>query len=139
MFVCFQCESRGELLASLSYQPVSHRLSVVVLKARHLPKMDITGLSASEFPQLEQEERIVGVCLVMKYLQGFFGLLHEYINDQLFFCLCVLQFDLHRPECEFVSQAGKTQTEAFVRHTAGVSVHIYRVSKKVVKNENKCV
>ncbi|MEQ2218403.1 hypothetical protein XENOCAPTIV_002685, partial [Xenoophorus captivus] len=40
------CESRGELLASLSYQPVSHRLSVVVLKARHLPKMDMTGLSA---------------------------------------------------------------------------------------------
>lgn len=45
----FQCESRGELLASLSYQPVSHRLSVVVLKARHLPKMDMTGLSASEW------------------------------------------------------------------------------------------
>ncbi|KAL3064984.1 hypothetical protein OYC64_001093 [Pagothenia borchgrevinki] len=44
-----QCESRGELLASLSYQPVSHRLSVVVLKARHLPKMDITGLSANPY------------------------------------------------------------------------------------------
>ncbi|KAF3839058.1 hypothetical protein F7725_017775 [Dissostichus mawsoni] len=43
------CESRGELLASLSYQPVSHRLSVVVLKARHLPKMDITGLSANPY------------------------------------------------------------------------------------------
>lgn len=43
-----QCDSRGELLVSLSYQPVSHRLSVVVLKARHLPKMDMTGLSASE-------------------------------------------------------------------------------------------
>ncbi|MEQ2175756.1 hypothetical protein GOODEAATRI_020986, partial [Goodea atripinnis] len=49
VFLCFQCESRGELLASLSYQPVSHRLSVVVLKARHLPKMDMTGLSASEY------------------------------------------------------------------------------------------
>ncbi|XP_053183090.1 synaptotagmin-11-like [Scomber japonicus] len=44
-----QCETRGELLASLSYQPVSHRLSVVVLKARHLPKMDITGLSANPY------------------------------------------------------------------------------------------
>ncbi|XP_069581775.1 synaptotagmin-11b [Brachyistius frenatus] len=44
-----QCDSRGELLASLSYQPVSHRLSVVVLKARHLPKMDITGLSANPY------------------------------------------------------------------------------------------
>ncbi|XP_059909189.1 LOW QUALITY PROTEIN: synaptotagmin-11-like [Gadus macrocephalus] len=43
------CESRGELLVSLSYQPVSHRLSVVVLKARHLPKMDITGLSANPY------------------------------------------------------------------------------------------
>uniref|UniRef100_A0A8D3CY16 Synaptotagmin XIb n=1 Tax=Scophthalmus maximus TaxID=52904 RepID=A0A8D3CY16_SCOMX len=40
---------RGELLASLSYQPVSHRLSVVVLKARHLPKMDMTGLSANPY------------------------------------------------------------------------------------------
>lgn len=49
--VVLQCDSRGELLASLSYQPVSHRLSVVVLKARHLPKMDMTGLSASkDFP-----------------------------------------------------------------------------------------
>nr|XP_061789810.1 synaptotagmin-11-like [Nerophis lumbriciformis] len=44
-----QCESRGELLASLSYQPVSHRLSVVVLKARHLPKMDVAGLSANPY------------------------------------------------------------------------------------------
>ncbi|KAM8826394.1 synaptotagmin-11b [Synchiropus picturatus] len=47
-----QCESRGELLASLSYQPVSHRLSVVVLKARHLPKMDITGLSANPYVKI---------------------------------------------------------------------------------------
>uniref|UniRef100_A0A1A8EL61 Synaptotagmin XI n=1 Tax=Nothobranchius korthausae TaxID=1143690 RepID=A0A1A8EL61_9TELE len=44
-----QCESRGELLVSLSYQPVSHRLSAVVLKARHLPKMDISGLSANPY------------------------------------------------------------------------------------------
>lgn len=44
-----QCESRGELLASLCYQPVSHRLSVVVLKARHLPKMDVSGLSANPY------------------------------------------------------------------------------------------
>uniref|UniRef100_A0A8C6WTX0 Synaptotagmin XIb n=1 Tax=Neogobius melanostomus TaxID=47308 RepID=A0A8C6WTX0_9GOBI len=35
-----QSDSCGELLASLCYQPVSHRLSVVVLKARHLPNMD---------------------------------------------------------------------------------------------------
>ncbi|XP_051922784.1 synaptotagmin-11a [Hippocampus zosterae] len=44
-----QCENRGELLTSLSYQPVSHRLSVVVHKARHLPKMDIAGLSANPY------------------------------------------------------------------------------------------
>ncbi|XP_067832117.1 synaptotagmin-11-like [Heptranchias perlo] len=40
-----KCVSRGELLVSLCYQPVTHRMTVVVLKARHLPKMDITGLS----------------------------------------------------------------------------------------------
>uniref|UniRef100_A0A8C2GJW5 Synaptotagmin XIb n=2 Tax=Cyprinus carpio TaxID=7962 RepID=A0A8C2GJW5_CYPCA len=47
-----QCVSRGELLVSLSYQPVSHRLSVVVLKAKHLPKLDITGLSGNPYVKL---------------------------------------------------------------------------------------
>lgn len=36
---------RGELLVSLCYQPAASRVTVVVLKARNLPKMDITGLS----------------------------------------------------------------------------------------------
>jgi len=36
---------RGELLVSLCYQPAAGRVTVVVLKARNLPKMDITGLS----------------------------------------------------------------------------------------------
>lgn len=36
---------RGEMLVSLCYQPAANRLTVVVLKARDLPKMDITGLS----------------------------------------------------------------------------------------------
>ncbi|NXK43614.1 SYT11 protein, partial [Piprites chloris] len=40
-----KCVSRGELQVSLSYQPVAQRMTVVVLKARHLPRMDITGLS----------------------------------------------------------------------------------------------
>ncbi|XP_051577952.1 synaptotagmin-11b [Myxocyprinus asiaticus] len=47
-----QCVSRGELLVSLSYQPVSHRLSVVVLKAKQLPKLDITGLSGNPYVKL---------------------------------------------------------------------------------------
>ncbi|ETE62342.1 Synaptotagmin-11, partial [Ophiophagus hannah] len=40
-----KCISRGELQVSLSYQPVTQRMTVMVLKARQLPKMDITGLS----------------------------------------------------------------------------------------------
>ncbi|XP_067111745.1 synaptotagmin-11-like [Osmerus mordax] len=44
-----QCLSRGELLVSLSYQPVTHRLNVVVLKAKHLPKMDVSGLSGNPY------------------------------------------------------------------------------------------
>ncbi|XP_030044050.1 synaptotagmin-11 isoform X2 [Microcaecilia unicolor] len=40
-----KCISRGELQVSLSYQPVAQRMTVVVLKAKHLPKIDITGLS----------------------------------------------------------------------------------------------
>lgn len=37
-------EGRGELLVSLCYQPAANRLTVVVLKARNLPKMDFAGL-----------------------------------------------------------------------------------------------
>ncbi|XP_044130335.1 synaptotagmin-11 isoform X2 [Bufo gargarizans] len=40
-----KCVSRGELQVSLSYQPVAQRMTVVVLKAKHLPRVDITGLS----------------------------------------------------------------------------------------------
>lgn len=40
-------QGRGEMLVSLCYQPAACRLTVVVLKARNLPQMDITGLSDS--------------------------------------------------------------------------------------------
>ncbi|XP_009879969.1 PREDICTED: synaptotagmin-4-like [Charadrius vociferus] len=36
---------RGELLISLCYQSMTNTLTVVVLKARHLPKSDVSGLS----------------------------------------------------------------------------------------------
>ncbi|XKL62603.1 hypothetical protein PGB90_002436 [Kerria lacca] len=38
-------EGRGEILVSLCWQPVANRLTVVILKARNLPKMDVTGLA----------------------------------------------------------------------------------------------
>ncbi|XP_059486705.1 synaptotagmin-11 [Neocloeon triangulifer] len=38
-------QGRGELLVSLCWQPAASRLTVVVLKARNLPKMDVTGLA----------------------------------------------------------------------------------------------
>ncbi|XP_070622296.1 synaptotagmin-11 isoform X1 [Erythrolamprus reginae] len=44
-----KCISRGELQVSLSYQPVTQRMTVMVLKARQLPKMDITGLSGRSY------------------------------------------------------------------------------------------
>ena len=34
-------------MVSLCYQPAANRITVVVLKARNLPKMDITGLSGN--------------------------------------------------------------------------------------------
>ncbi|XP_050548690.1 synaptotagmin-4 [Daktulosphaira vitifoliae] len=37
--------NRGELLVSLCWQPATRRVTVVVLKARNLPKMDLTGLA----------------------------------------------------------------------------------------------
>ncbi|CAI9602521.1 unnamed protein product [Staurois parvus] len=38
---------RGELLISLCYQSTTNTLTVVVLKARHLPKADTSGLSGT--------------------------------------------------------------------------------------------
>ncbi|XP_046400099.1 synaptotagmin-11 isoform X1 [Ischnura elegans] len=38
-------QGRGEILVSLCWQPAANRLTVVVLKARNLPKMDVTGLA----------------------------------------------------------------------------------------------
>lgn len=40
-----RAQGRGELLVSLCWQPAANRLTVVVLKARNLPKMDVTGLA----------------------------------------------------------------------------------------------
>ncbi|KAK1124428.1 Synaptotagmin-11 [Melipona quadrifasciata] len=40
-----QSQGRGELLVSLCWQPMNSRLTVVVLKAQNLPKMDVTGLA----------------------------------------------------------------------------------------------
>lgn len=40
-----QSQGRGELLVSLCWQPITNRLTVVVLKAQNLPKMDVTGLA----------------------------------------------------------------------------------------------
>lgn len=45
MTLQIQSQGRGELLVSLCWQPVTSRLTVVVLKARNLPKMDVTGLA----------------------------------------------------------------------------------------------
>uniref|UniRef100_A0A667XHP3 Synaptotagmin XIa n=1 Tax=Myripristis murdjan TaxID=586833 RepID=A0A667XHP3_9TELE len=44
-----QSVSRGELLVSLSYQPNSQRLSVLVMKAKHLPSLDITGMPGNPY------------------------------------------------------------------------------------------
>lgn len=36
---------RGEILISLCYQPTTNRVTVVLLKAKNLPKFDITGMA----------------------------------------------------------------------------------------------
>ncbi|XP_041053753.1 synaptotagmin-4 [Carcharodon carcharias] len=45
---CRKSVGRGELLVSLCYQSTTNTLTVVVLKARHLPKNDVSGLSAAD-------------------------------------------------------------------------------------------
>jgi len=38
-------QNRGDILVSLSYQPATNKITAVVLKAKGLPKFDITGLA----------------------------------------------------------------------------------------------
>lgn len=38
-------QGRGEILLSLCWQPAANRFTIVILKARNLPKMDVTGLA----------------------------------------------------------------------------------------------
>lgn len=45
VYLQIKSQGRGELLVSLCWQPAANRLTVVVLKARNLPKMDVTGLA----------------------------------------------------------------------------------------------
>ena len=51
-FLQLKSQGRGEILVSLCYQPAANRITVVVLKARNLPKMDITGLSGKEMANI---------------------------------------------------------------------------------------
>lgn len=44
-FKQIRAQGRGELLISLCWQPAASRLTVVLLKARNLPRMDVTGLA----------------------------------------------------------------------------------------------
>nr|CAD7258965.1 unnamed protein product [Timema shepardi] len=45
LYFQIRAQGRGEILVSLCWQPAANRLTVVVLKARNLPKMDVTGLA----------------------------------------------------------------------------------------------
>lgn len=42
---CVSSDDRGQILLSLCYQPTTHRVTVVLLKAKGLPKLDITGMA----------------------------------------------------------------------------------------------
>jgi len=39
--------NRGDILISLCYQPATSKITVVVLKAKNLPKFDITGFAGN--------------------------------------------------------------------------------------------
>jgi len=61
-----QTANRGELLVSLCWQPATRRVTVVVLKARNLPKMDLTGLAGkhlkkNNFTKLKKSDFIINI------------------------------------------------------------------------------
>ena len=62
-FLQLKSQGRGEILVSLCYQPAANRITVVVLKARNLPKMDITGLSGKEIANINFS-RILSISVI---------------------------------------------------------------------------
>ena len=63
LFLQLKSQGRGEILVSLCYQPAANRITVVVLKARNLPKMDITGLSGEEMANINFS-RILNISVI---------------------------------------------------------------------------
>ena len=63
LFLQLKSQGRGEILVSLCYQPAANRITVVVLKARNLPKMDITGLSGKEMANINFS-RILNISVI---------------------------------------------------------------------------
>lgn len=49
LYIQMRLHGRGELLVSLCYQPQASRLTAVILKARNIPRMDMTGLAGKTF------------------------------------------------------------------------------------------
>jgi hypothetical protein len=68
LFAQIRSQGRGELLVSLCWQPAANRLTVVVLKARNLPKMDVTGL-AGKARQLLQYGSCISYHVVWTFVE----------------------------------------------------------------------
>ena len=70
-------QGRGELLVSVCHQPAAGRLTVVILKARNLPKMDITGMSGEDNKAFRSEENEFNSCeIYSRFIQFPFSQIH---------------------------------------------------------------
>ena len=67
--LCSQSESEfGELLMSLRYLPTAGRLTVTVLRARHLRATDVTGKTGRRADQHQQKAIIIGSQIYRPYI-----------------------------------------------------------------------
>ncbi|CAI6345936.1 unnamed protein product [Macrosiphum euphorbiae] len=93
-----QIANRGELLVSLCWQPATRRVTVVVLKARNLPKMDLTGLAD---PFVKINFLVDGTRISKKRTHMKKRTLNPVYNESFVFDLPSTVVDLHNVCIEF--------------------------------------
>ena len=72
-------------MVSLCYQPAANRITVVVLKARNLPKMDITGLSGNKILHKNDIKLLISNHITFTIKYNFFLISDPYVKIYLLY------------------------------------------------------
>lgn len=112
-----RAQGRGELLTSLCWQPATSRLTVVLLKARNLPRMDVTGLAD---PYVKIYLMFNGQRIARKKTHVKKRTLSPVFNESFAFDIPTVEVSILRLENK--SRKSKTSTGSFASQGTGASL-----------------